>query len=270
MFPRNLKLSSEYKLIKVGEVASSSGEKQEEPDQKNGHLKGFQWVLCSSDPANVKVESSWKSLQADGDVLTKSMYLKGRIATGMQALLEALPHYSDKDLVVVHRKTDKGIWRDELWTRRDFQALELQLAPVSSQIKDSHLMASGHAVVSLPKHGRGAHPENLTLALDGRSRNLMAAKGALDPEEHRGSLYWLVTRTSKLQDVNLEIDNVSWEQEIKVSLPGPKRRKTETLTWTSSELPTFPLLVNKKAIKKHTQLCVFLAEKKKDDKGNKK
>ena len=43
--------------------------------------------------------------------------------------MESLPTFSDKDLQVVHRKTEKGLWKDELHTRRHFEALELQLAP---------------------------------------------------------------------------------------------------------------------------------------------
>ena len=78
--------------------------------------------------------------------------------------MESMPTFSDKDLQVVRRKTEKGVWKHELWTQRDFEALELQLAPVSSQLKDSNLMATGHAVVGLPKHGRGSHPDNTSLA----------------------------------------------------------------------------------------------------------
>ena len=48
--------------------------------------------------------------------------------------MESMPTFSDRDLQVVHRKTEKGLWEDELWTKRDFEALELQLAPVSSQL----------------------------------------------------------------------------------------------------------------------------------------
>ena len=49
---------------------------------------------------------------------------------------------------------------------------------------------------------------------------------------------------------------------MKVSLPAPKKRRVENLCWDPAELPTIPILTNKKAIKKHTKLCVFLAEKK--------
>ena len=60
------------------------------------------------------------------------------------------------------------------------------------------------------------------------------------------------------EEVNLEVDNVTMEHEIKVHLPAPKKRKTESVHWGSCDLPSFPLLVNKKAIKAHQRLAVFL------------
>ena len=93
---------------------------------------------------------------------------------------------------MVNRKTQKGLWKTELWTKRDFEPLEIQLAPYSSQIKDTHLVATAHVMVTIPKHGRATHPTNGPLALDGRSRNLIASNGALDKEEQHGSLFWVV------------------------------------------------------------------------------
>ena len=69
----------------------------------------------------------------------------------LQSLGEVLPAYSDKDFVVVERKTDKGVWRSELWTKRAFEPLEIQLGPWSSQLKDTHLMASAHVAVGLAR-----------------------------------------------------------------------------------------------------------------------
>ena len=144
------------------------------------------------------------------------------------------------------------------------------MAPVSSKVKDTHLMASAHACVTLPKHGRGSHPENGTLALDGRSRNLLAWKGTCsNQEEQKGNLYWVVTRTSVAKEANLEFDNCSFQNQIKVTLPAAKKRKIHASEWDSAELPSLPVLVNKKAITKHTRLMVFQAEKKKDDKEKK-
>ena len=96
-----------------------------------------------------------KNLSGDSEKAQKSFLLRSRVGGCLEALMEPLPASSDKDLQVVHRKTEKGLWKDELWTKRDFEALELQLAPVSSQLKDRNLMAAGHVAVGLPKHGRG-------------------------------------------------------------------------------------------------------------------
>ena len=47
------------------------------------------------------------------------------------------------------------------------------------------------------------------------------------------------------------LDNVAWSQIFKVSVPVPEKRKTEVLVSESSDLPSFPVLANKRAIKKH-------------------
>ena len=64
-------------------------------------------------------------------------------------------------------------------------------------------MANAHDVVTLPKYGRGSHPLNQSLALDGRTKNILAAKNLLDLEEHRGSFYWVVTNTSEQKEGQL-------------------------------------------------------------------
>ena len=84
-----------------GEPASSSG-KQAEP-------KVPAWALLDSDPASVKVISSYKNLQADQDKNAMIFQLKGRVAVSLQALAEVLPSYSDKDFHVVARQNNKGI-----------------------------------------------------------------------------------------------------------------------------------------------------------------
>ena len=81
---------------------------------------------------------------------------------------------------------------------------------------------------------------------------MLASKNMVDLEEHRGSLYWVVTRTSVAKDANLDVDMITWTQKIEMSLPAPKRRKTESCVWNCSELPSFPVLVNRKALKTHT------------------
>ena len=81
-------------------------------------------------------------------------------------------------------------------------------------------------------------------------------------------MYWVVTRTSDIKAANLDVEMIQWTQQIQMTLPAPKKRKTATQqTWSSSELPSFPILVNRKALEKHTQLVCYMAkdEKKSND-----
>ena len=123
------------------------------------------------------------------------MYIKSRIGVTIEALAESLRCYRDKGFLVVHKTNNKGLWKDRLWTLRDLNAFETQLGPFSSQLKESHLMATAHAVVGIPKNGRGAHPENMSLALDGRGKTCVAQKGVLGSQDHLGSLFLLVSNT---------------------------------------------------------------------------
>merc|ERR1712102_26882 len=191
------------------------------------------------------------------------MYLRGRISVSLQALGDSLPTYNNNDFVVVARKNEKGLWKSEVWTKRAFDPLEIQFGPFSSQLKDTHLMASAHAVLDLPKNGRGSHPENQVLSLDGRGRNLMAPKGLMDSEAHEGSFFWIVARTSKASEANMSLESATFEQTLKVTLPAAKKRKTTSLTWESLEMPSVPILVNKTKIQKDMKLLMFLPEKKK-------
>ena len=75
-----------------------------------------------------------------------------------------------------------------------------------------------------------------------------------------------VARTSDAKKVNLEPETFKFSMDIKVSCTGPanKKPKMEPVRWDPAELPSFPVLVNKKAIKKQAMLYMFLAEKKKE------
>ena len=74
----------------------------------------------------------------------------------------------------------------------------------------------------------------------------------------------MVARTSKASEANMSLENATFEQTLKVTLPAPKKRKTTNLTWEREEMPSVPILVNKDKIEKNKQLLTFLAEKKKE------
>ena len=261
-YPRNLKLTSEHNLqqaaSKEPESEASSSKGPAKPHRVPDHIKG------DSKDSSVVALKSFKEFMADQDKNVMLMYLRSRIGVSLQALCDSLPTYNNNDLVVVARKNEKGLWKSEVWTKRAFEPLEIQFGPFSSQLKDTHLMASAHAVLDLPKNGRGSHPEKQVLALDGRGRNLMAPKGLCDTDAHAGSFFWMAARTSKVSEANMSLENATFEQTLKVTLPAAKKRKTTNLTWESSEMPSVPILVNKAKIEKDMQLLTFIAEKKKE------
>ena len=254
IYPRNLKLTNEVLLERASTQVDTPGCPRTSPKQ-HAPNQCPDWVPGSSDPQSVKQQEPFPLEALDKN--TKLMYLRGRIAVGLEAIYETLPCYDAEDFLLVHRKNEKGVWKDELWTLRDFEPLEIMFGPFSSQLKETHLMATANAVVTLPKHGRGAHPDNSSLALDGRGRTLMAPAGVLDEAKHEGNLYWLVQRTSEESAANLTYESATWEHQIKLNLPAHKKRKIHKVDWATSELPSFPLLVNKGPVKKSVLLQVF-------------
>ena len=266
-YPRNLQLTREYQVAQVGNLGGKGNSKPKEDESSGSSGKKVpEWLVKEEgqNASNTRVQDKWDKLLADWDPLNKAFWLKSRIGICLETLAEQMPQYTPKDLVVCHRQNDKGAWRQEVWTFRAFEAFELQLAPLSSQLKDTHLMANANAVVGIPRHGPGAHPDGQSLALDGRTRNSIAAKGVIDATEHRGSLFWIVGRTSKASEANLTLESVAWEHKVTLVMPHKKRKLTTE--WESKDLPTIPILVNKKPLKAHTRLVMFVAETKKEEK----
>ena len=216
----------------------------------------------SSSSTSVKVESGWTKLLSDADPLCKAFWVKSKIGLLLETLHEYLPTYNDKDFVVAHRKLESGAFKTEVWTRRDFEANEILLAPFSSQLKETHLTKAANAPLGIPKHGRGSSPGDEHFALDGRTRAIMAKQGSIDNmEDLTGSLFWLITRTSNASQANLVYESIGGEISMNLKLPSSMKRARKEQgksDWSSHEVPTVPILVNKKAINKHVLLAVFL------------
>ena len=259
-YSRNLVLTNNYKVDKAaGSKASNEEEEQGTSKSKtSGKASVPQWLLGESNPEDVKQETGWTKLLSDFENINKIFWLKARIGVHLQALSESVPSYTASDLVVCHRQTSSktGVYKDELWTKRAFKPLELVLAPLVSQIKDTHLTNLFNVPIGLPKVGRGAHPESQALALDARGKTQVAKKGVIDDHEHHGNLFWLVQRTSEASLANMSLESVSAEHELTLHMPF-KKKKVD-VHWSQQEMPTIPILVNKKAIKEHTQLFVYV------------
>ena len=113
---------------------------------------------------------------ADKDKLVQAFWTKGRVAVCLETLHDALPSYTEKDLCIVHRANSQGVWKCELWTKRDFAPRGLVFGPHSSSLKEGHLTYSTTCKVGLPAAGPGTAPYGVALPLDGRLRTSLASK----------------------------------------------------------------------------------------------
>ena len=262
VYPRNLQLTQNYELQKKAKDITSAEPPGPSAEQSVDAM--HEWLMMQSMPHEVKVQSRWSSLVADADALARTFWLRSSVGMCLKALHKSLPSFSEADLLVCHRQNSKGAWRCEVWTQRPFAAHEILLAPFSSQIKDTHLTTAGHAVLGIPACGSGAHPEGNVLALDGRGKASMAAAGTIDERDHYGSLYWLISRTSQKSEATLSFEPVTWSATVDLKLPFKKNRVS--VKEDSMDLPTLPLLTNKKALKEHTCLKVWHTDEKPEKK----
>ena len=250
-------MTSDYLLAKAGQQSEGSKTKTEAPSSSSG--PNIPVWLRDEKAGQVTIETHWPKLLANQDDLNKSFWLKSRVGVCLQTLADELPSYTNADLVIVHRVNDKGISKQELWAKRDFKANELIFAPLVSQVKDSHLTLAANASVGLPKHGRGAHPDpKQSIALDGRTKQILASPGHVDAVEHKGILFFAVSRTSEKEKCNMSLESITWSHQITINMPF-KKQKTKA-EWEQHELPTIPVLLNKKAIQAHTRLFVHLLD----------
>ena len=233
----------------------------EEAETSHGHSKkrAASWALLDSVPEQVLEEPQWPKLLADTDPLIQNFGVRSRIGVMLQGLIEALPQYTPKDLAVIERQTPHGVWRSEVWTKREFAPRELIFAPSSSQLKETHVMSAANCPIALPAHGPGAHPEGHNVALDGRTRTSIARKGLIDGEEHIGSLFWLVQRTSEATEANMSLEQTSFEMSCTIHVVKKLKHHSN---WDSEDLPKIPVRMNRKTIKQHQRLAVFLEPKK--------
>ena len=275
-FPRNVRLVAE------GCEAPHAGSKEGEPPAKKprthpeagqeGSAAGSSGVeargnappgflLDGSSAEDVRIHSDWRSLISDEDELTKTFLLKSRIGACLDVLSYLVAPLSEDDFQIISRRNSKGAWSNEVWTLRDFKAKEIQILPVTSQLKGSHLTSGASALVGLPTHGAGKHPSGSSVALDGRGRSFLHRAGAPGEAtvETKGSLYWIISRTDKKGDANLSEESTTFGSSFEINILGVKKN----IQWGSSDMPVIPIMTNRKAIKKETLLKVFLAPREK-------
>ena len=259
-FPRNLQLTETHEQEKNDAIAKASTSLKDPPAVATStQAKGFKWLSehpSVSDPQGlVIVEQRWEKCVGDLDDAVRVCALKGKVSMCLMHLYENLPKLTSKDLVVCHRQNEKGAWKTEVWTNRDFQAGELLLGAMSTDLKDRMWTYQASVVIGLPQQGPYRHPEGKHLALDGRNRQVLAAPKSIDDVEHRGGIFWAIPRTGvKTDKHNLTLETIHWDSSVNFKLPGGKRRKVEM---ASKDLPQLPVMTNPKKIKAQTPLLLY-------------
>ena len=192
---------------------------------------------------------------ADEDDVVRVWALKGKVAMGLWILYQNLPKFTPKDLVVCHRQNSKGAWKTEVWANRDFQAGELIIGGISTDLRDRMRAYSAAVLIGLPQQGPSRHPEGKNLALDGRNRQVLAASKTIDEAEHRGGIFWAIQRTGDRNDpYNMILETIRWDASVNLKLPGGKRRKVDM---DSKDLPQLPVMTNPKKISARTPLLLY-------------
>ena len=89
----------------------------------------------------------------------------------------------------------------------------------------------------------------------------MASAGALDDQEHRGFLGWVIERTDESEKGNLELDQATWSADVSLKLPGGKKRR-HSVALPEASLASLPIIVNPKPLQAHTRLFLFFISSK--------
>ena len=157
--------------------------------------------------------------------------------------------------MICHRQNSKGAWKCEVWANRDFQAGELIIGAISTDLKDRMWTYGAAALIGVPQQGPSSHPEGKNLALDGRGRQVLAASKTIDDVEHRGGLFWAIQRTGDKNDpYNMCLETISWDASVNIKLPGGKRRKVDV---DNKDLPQLPIMTNPKKISARTPILLY-------------
>ena len=120
-------------------------------------------------------------------------------------------------------------------------------------------MPFANCPIGVPAYGPGKHPEGQSMALDGRARTCIASKGLIDGAEPTGSLFWLVHRTSDSTEANMTLEQTSFEMNCVLHVAKKQKHHWD---WESEDLPNIPIRMNRKTIKPHQRLAMFLESKK--------
>ena len=101
--PKNLQRTEDLEKSK-----NLSIEEPKEPAKPKGKQVAS-WLLGDSHIDDVIVETQWHKLLSNTEDSNKVMWLKSRVGICLEALASLVPSYTDKDLLLRHRKQQRCV-----------------------------------------------------------------------------------------------------------------------------------------------------------------
>ena len=243
------------KALKDGETAV----KAPHAPEKQLTPKGFDWLNAHIKEENRTSVSvvDWKKFMAQGSVPDALVDLQSEAIFAMNMLRQSAPQYTEKDLVVAHRSSEKADAPHtvEVWTNRAFKAFELVLVPYTHEIK-SHYYTRMRSVIVRTSNAVKTSVGGKTLAVDGRVRSDFVEPVAPQHSDEKakdrriGSLFFCVQRTQKKKESNLILSYIKPHLNLSVTWPN----KTKAQTTQLSDIVEIPIFTNPSAIPEHTHL----------------
>ena len=194
------------------------------------------------DDDNLEVVTGSENNLVINDEHAPALGVKTLASFMLDSVVKCLPKFSSDDLAIVKRGGNI-----EIYTLKDFKAGQIIFAPESHEIKPRHWTA-GRSAICL---NTNLSPSLPPMVLDGRVRASPEGKSAF-------ALFWLVTRKAvssakDSKDVNMELHYTESSVNVDIKV---EHNKEMNLSLDKSKVPSFPLLVNPKPVKKHVKLIV--------------
>ena len=194
---------------------------------------------CEAD--SVVEFEDWSKRLLVNDDFAASHKMKNKVAFALDCLVSKLPKYNDSDFAII--KKNGNI---EIYTLKDFKAGAIRFAPESYEMKPRHYTAGRSAIVRNTDVSTDRRP----MVLDGRVR---ASPG--EDSKSSFALFWVVQRAlladkDALKTVNLDLVYSQLELSAEFEIDEYKIKADGD----ADDMPSIPVLINPKAIKKHTRL----------------
>ena len=73
-----------------------------------------------SEPADIVIHKTWPTLLTEAEDLQWLCYLRSRIGMCLSAIQSVVGSPSAEDFMVASPRSDKGVWRTDVWALKDF------------------------------------------------------------------------------------------------------------------------------------------------------